>query len=395
MHRRLIGAAWLALAMLGCNEDSAELSVADIEKAGSMAPEPPDEFKIPPMLAARDDKPAAKDGKGDDNSAKGLVEKGQRQANGGDLVAAIASFERAHKLDPKDRDALLFLILARQIQSGRLGEGKEQTDMILASAAAARELRAIATDPTPREKGYIAVAIYKEACAFAKGGQPDKAMASLRESVDAGLADERTIANDDDLVALRGRPEFKTLVGRVKDEAKKAMKAQDDAMTAQLMPEVKKDLASFKSFPFGFELPGLDGKPVKLDDFKGKVTIVDIWGTWCPPCRMEIPHFLALRENYKDKGVEIVGINKERVPAAKIKETIESFAKENHMTYPLVIGDDKVEEQVPDFSGYPTTLFLDREGKVRYKHVGYAPYEVIEYVVKTLLAEKGGKPATP
>ena len=60
-----------------------------------------------------------------------------------------------------------------------------------------------------------------------------------------------------------------------------------------------------------------------------------------------------------------------------------------------MIGDDKVEEQVPEFSGYPTTLYLDREGKVRYKHTGHAAYGVIEYIVKTLLDEKGGKPATP
>ena len=68
---------------------------------------------------------------------------------------------------------------------------------------------------------------------------------------------------------------------------------------------------------------------MKLADTKGKVTIVDIWGTWCPPCRMEIPHFIALRDNYKDKGVEIIGINKEREPPAKIKATIEEFAKEH------------------------------------------------------------------
>ncbi|HEY2157657.1 MAG TPA: TlpA disulfide reductase family protein, partial [Isosphaeraceae bacterium] len=100
----------------------------------------------------------------------------------------------------------------------------------------------------------------------------------------------------------------------------------------------------------------------------------------------------ALHNAYKDKGLEIVGINKERVPAGKIKETIETFAKEMGINYPLVIGDDKVEESIPDFSGYPTTLFIDRAGKVRYKHVGYAPYEVLDYIVKTLLDEK---PKTP
>lgn len=383
MTRRLIGAAGIGLALLGCNEDPSQLPVVDGPRAPSSAPAPP--ATIPPLLAARDDKPAAKDDT--PKTPDDLLKKGLQQANGGELVAAIATLEEAHKLDPKHRQVLLFLTLARQIHAAKL-QGKPQTEMFLRSAESARALRALEGGLNPNERGLVGQALYNEACAFARQGEADRAMSSLNEAVDAGFSDAKALAADDALAALRDRPEFTKLVDKVKESAKRAAREQDEAMTRQMLPEVKTELGRFKSFPFAFELPGLDGKPVKLAEAKGKVTIVDIWGTWCPPCRMEVPHFVAIRNNYKDRGVEVIGVNKERVPPSKVKETIESFARENGINYTLVIGDDKVEEQVPEFSGYPTTLFLDGEGKVRYKHVGYAPYEVIEFVVKTLLDEK-------
>lgn len=385
----------MALVLLGCTENPTPQS-AVVDRAEDRAPDPPDDVKIPALLAARDPKPSARDDKdGSGATAKDLVEKGKRQANNGDLASSIETFEQAHKLDPKGHEALFFLSLARQIRADGLPEGNDRSAMFLASADAARSLRALSSEPSPQEKERVALAVYNEGRVFAKGNRSEKAIASLKEAADAGFLDVKRMTGDLDLATLRDLPEYKAIVAKVTDARKKAMKAQDDAMSQQLLPEVKKDLASFKSFPFTFELPGLDGKPVKLADYKGKVTIVDIWGTWCPPCRMEVPHFVALRENYKDKGVEIVGINEEHVTASKVKETIEEFAKETGINYTLAIGDNKVEEQIPEFSAFPTTLFLDREGKVRYKHTGYAPYEVIEYVVKTLLDEKGGKPATP
>lgn len=393
MNRRLIGAAGVALALLGCTEDPTRLSVVEGSEPTPALPrssrQAPADAPAPTLLAARDDKPG--DAKAP-TTAKEAIKQGIEAAQKNDLVSATASFELAAKLDPKDRQAFFFLTLAQQLRAGQMKEGPEQKALFLSSAESARKLRGVATDPTQNEKGIIAQALYNEACAHAKAKATDKAMASLTEAVDAGFPDEKTMAQDDDLAALRSRPEFAKLLARAKESSEKMAKDRDAAMTLQMMPEVKKDMGEFKSFPFSFEYPGLDGKPVKLDDYKGKVTIVDIWGTWCPPCRMEIPHFIALQKNYKDKGVEIVGINREKPQKGKEKDLIEPFVKETGINYTLVIGDDKVEEKVPDFSGYPTTLFLDREGKVRYKHVGYAPYEVIEYVVKTLLGEKGGKP---
>ena len=58
-----------------------------------------------------------------------------------------------------------------------------------------------------------------------------------------------------------------------------------------------------------WHLTNVDGKPVKLSDFKGKVVILNFWATWCPPCRKEIPTFISLQKQYGDKGLVIVGIS--------------------------------------------------------------------------------------
>ena len=114
--------------------------------------------------------------------------------------------------------------------------------------------------------------------------------------------------------------------------------------------------------------------------------IVDIWGTWCPPCREEIPHFIKLKDAYAD-DLAIVGINYEDGEGDEVVERIRQFATERGMNYPCVIGDQATQDQVPNLQGFPTTLFLDREGKVRLKVVGYHPYEKLEAYINVLLSE--------
>src|SRR5262249_59973090 len=98
-------------------------------------------------------------------------------------------------------------------------------------------------------------------------------------------------------------------------------------------------LDGFQSFAFNFELPDLDGKKVSLADYKGKVVIVDLWGTWCPPCREEIPHFVDLYRKYHASGLEIVGINYEMVAGDEAREKVRKYVKENDIPYPCLIGD--------------------------------------------------------
>lgn len=152
---------------------------------------------------------------------------------------------------------------------------------------------------------------------------------------------------------------------------------------------VSKDGAGPGLFPFTFRLPDINGKQVDLKTLKGKVVIVDLWGTWCPPCRKEIPHFVRLKTRYGRDGLEIVGVNFERTNSrSEAVRLVRKTHSQLKMNYRCVLGTDEIESQVPDLRGFPTTLILDRSGEVRAKLVGYHSYEQLEEIVKPLLSSK-------
>ena len=120
--------------------------------------------------------------------------------------------------------------------------------------------------------------------------------------------------------------------------------------------------------PPEFVLPDLDGNDVTLADYKGKVVVLDLWATWCPPCRQEIPFLVSLYEEYKDQGLVVVGIGLDQGGAS----VIAPFVEQNEVTYPILVGDQSV-SQSSNVSGIPKTLMIDRDGRVASKDVGFAP----------------------
>ena len=314
-----------------------------------------------------------------------LLAKALSAARRGDVAAAQSVLEQAVAADPENREALLFLaslIQQQAITASQGGDQKAALPLFLKSAEYAKKLRAAYPKLNPRESSFLAVALYNEACAESLGGHSDKALAALSDAVDAGFNDMAQIEKDTDLDPLRELPEFKTL-----------MKEVPERLLARAKEHAQELLAEHEPFEFDFALPNLDGETVSLKDFAGKILIVDFWGTWCPPCRMEIPHFVELHKKYREAGLEIVGLNYERVPEDKVNETIGSFVKENDITYKCLIGDDKTSGQVPNLRGYPTTLFIDRSGKVRLMVAGYHSQYDLEGIVTTLLSEKPAAPA--
>jgi peroxiredoxin/Flp pilus assembly protein TadD len=121
-----------------------------------------------------------------------------------------------------------------------------------------------------------------------------------------------------------------------------------------------------------WELRDLSGKTVKLSDFKGKIVVLDWWGSWCPPCRAELPSFQAMYEKYKDKGVVFLGMNWERPgePEVRMKKVTE-FMTENKYTFPVVIDHDKVAAEAYEVQGFPTVYLIDKTGTIRYRNLGY------------------------
>ena len=130
-----------------------------------------------------------------------------------------------------------------------------------------------------------------------------------------------------------------------------------------------------------FTLSDLNGKAVNLSDFQGKVIILDFWATWCPPCREEIPHFIALYNKHKDKGLVVLGVALDNEGAAAVRP----FAQAHGINYPLVIGDQKVTQAYGGIRGIPTTFVIDRKGRIVQKYIGYRDEQVFESAIQPLL----------
>ena len=131
---------------------------------------------------------------------------------------------------------------------------------------------------------------------------------------------------------------------------------------------------------FDFVLKDERNIPVKMADYKGKVVIVNFWATWCGPCKVEIPDFVKLYAEYKDKGLVIVGISIDDSP-----EQLQAFMKEYKMNYPVLQMTPDVESAWGPFYGYPTSLIVARDGSICAKHLGPATKEQFEAQIKALL----------
>ena len=120
------------------------------------------------------------------------------------------------------------------------------------------------------------------------------------------------------------------------------------------------DAPSGKMLAPGWQLQSIEGKPVKLSDYKGKVVVLNFWATWCPPCRDEIPDLVSLQKQYAAQGVVVIGISMDEGGAARVA----SFAKKYGINYPVVMGDEKTFEAYGGIQVLPTTFIIDRKGNI-------------------------------
>ena len=128
-------------------------------------------------------------------------------------------------------------------------------------------------------------------------------------------------------------------------------------------------------------LRDVDGREVKSTDFKGKVVVVDFWATWCPPCRKEIPDYIALQKKYADRGLVILGFSMDEGPAADVK----AFGVKMKVNYPLLMADGAVAEAFGGVEGLPTAFVIDREGNIRHRKVGLSDPAAYEKLIASLL----------
>jgi len=145
--------------------------------------------------------------------------------------------------------------------------------------------------------------------------------------------------------------------------------------------------ASEKSFIGGmrpdFSLPDKDGNLRSVEEWDGKVLVINFWATWCPPCRDEIPEFIKLQNEYGDDGLQFVGI------ALQKAEEVQEFAAELGMNYPILVGEQTVIKVAEDFGNnigiLPYTVVVDRNKKIAFIKKGPLHYDEANAVINPLL----------
>jgi peroxiredoxin len=120
---------------------------------------------------------------------------------------------------------------------------------------------------------------------------------------------------------------------------------------------------------YNFSLKALNGKIIRLSDYKGKVVILDFWATWCPPCRVEIPSFVKLYNKYHKQGLVIIGA------AVDDRARVEQFVEDYGVTYPVVIADQASIDGFGGIRGLPTTFVIDKNGNIINNYTGFTPEE--------------------
>jgi peroxiredoxin len=133
-----------------------------------------------------------------------------------------------------------------------------------------------------------------------------------------------------------------------------------------------------------FTLPSLDGPNLRLREQRGQVVMINFWATWCGPCRTEMPHLSALYEKYRASGFTVFAVNIDEDPLKAAK-----LARQLGMRFPVLLDSEKKVSRLYDLSTMPSTVLVDRDGRVRYVHRGYRDgYEVTyDTQIRELLRE--------
>ena len=107
-------------------------------------------------------------------------------------------------------------------------------------------------------------------------------------------------------------------------------------------------------------LKDVNGRTVRLHDYRGKVVLINFWATWCPPCRAEMPELIRLQREYAAHGLQIIGIT---YPPEK-KDRVRRFARSLKVNYPIVLGTRRIKDSFTSEETLPLTVVMNRDGTV-------------------------------
>jgi thiol-disulfide isomerase/thioredoxin len=132
----------------------------------------------------------------------------------------------------------------------------------------------------------------------------------------------------------------------------------------------------------------INSEPLKLEALRGRVVVVDFWTFGCYNCRNTLPSLKRLDETYRERGLTIIGVHSPEFDREKKIENVRREVASLEINYPVVTDNDYETWRAFGIEAWPTVVILDKQGRIRFVHVGEGHYEEQENVIKELLAEK-------
>lgn len=152
-----------------------------------------------------------------------------------------------------------------------------------------------------------------------------------------------------------------------------------DAVSAPTPGGNKDSAAGAVIFP-DFKVKTLEGQEKALQDYRGQIVILDLFATWCPPCRMTIPVLIDLQKKYPAQ-LKVIGLSYDQIPPDGLRE----FVKKMKINYPVFWGSDEIAEYV-GLRGIPHMVILDAQGRVARSLVGYHSGKELEAEIQSLFS---------
>lgn len=139
------------------------------------------------------------------------------------------------------------------------------------------------------------------------------------------------------------------------------------------------------------QLTSLEGTPFKLSDYAGKVVLINLWATWCGPCRVETPHLVQINKDYKARGLQLVGLTTENPATAA--ELVKSFVQQQKIDYQIGYASGEVAATLmQDRNAIPQSFLVSRDGRVLKRFIGFDPFQTpvkLREAVEQALNDKG------
>lgn len=152
------------------------------------------------------------------------------------------------------------------------------------------------------------------------------------------------------------------------------------ALSIMLITTHSASVADVRKPAPNFTLNGSNGTPIRLSDYKGRVVLLNFWATWCHGCGLEIPWFIQFQDEFKEKGLIVLGVSMDDDGWKSVKP----YMLEKKVNYTMVLGDKKMGD-LYGLSAMPMTLLIDRDGKIAKTYSGVVDKDQCEQEIRTLV----------